>query len=65
MHEEEASLVEEIGKLVSQAEKKCEKLWKLSGSYEDTQEGQLMSHIYDAGGLLDRLKEKYDKKGEE
>ena len=64
-YEKEMDLVEEIAESVRKAEKKCEELWKLSGRYHESQEGELMSHIYDADWLLDRLKEKYDKKGEE
>ena len=64
MCERERALIEEIAESVRNAEKKCEELWKLSGKYQESQEGELMGHLYDSMWLLDRLKEKYAKKGE-
>ncbi|MEC4683393.1 MAG: hypothetical protein VST70_06925 [Nitrospirota bacterium] len=64
MHEEERALVQEINESIYLAKSSASKLWKLSGSSQESLEGELMGYIYDAVWLLDRLKETYEKKEE-
>lgn len=52
--ESKLELIEQLQNLLLDAEAVGYKLWQMQGAYEDTIDGQMMGHIYDADWCLNQ-----------
>ena len=54
--ESKLELIEQLQNLLLDAEAVGYKLWQMQGAYEDTIDGQMMGHIYDADWCLNQFR---------
>ena len=59
--ESKLELIEKLQGLLLDAEAVGYKLWQMQGAYEDTMDGHMMGHIYDADWCLNEFRKEVEK----